>query len=253
MFKNILIFLSILIFITQNNSLSIFAKENPNKNISIPVFCYHSVNPNAYNNPAIITPDCLKSQLTFIKKQGFNTLSINDLYSYLSNNSEIPQKSILITFDDGYMDNYYYAFPILKELNMKATIFCITRDLDGKYYLSNEAIKIMSANNIDIESHTFSHKKLSSLTYENQLKELEKSKKDLESITGNKVTAIAYPYGDYNQDTLKAASKAGYQLGFSTQNGFVKQKDCIFKLNRIYIGPNYDINKIESILSQIEK
>ena len=252
MFKQLTIVLLLFILITQNNLTLAFTKQTSSVNIVIPVFCYHSVNPNSYNN-AIITPERLKTQLTFIKNKGFTTLSISDLSKYLSKNTELPEKSILITFDDGYMDNYYYAFPILKELNMKATIFCITHALDGNYYLSKNAIKIMSDHNIDIESHTYSHNKLTSLTYEDQLKELQKSKKDLEAITGKKVTAIAYPYGEYNENTIKAANTTGYKLGFTTKNGFVHQKNNVLKLNRIYIGPDYDIKKVETILSEIKK
>lgn len=252
MFKQITVVILLFILIIQNNLTLTFAKQNSSANISIPVFCYHSVNPNSYNN-AIITPKRLKAHLTFIKNKGFTTLSISDLSKYLSNNAELPEKSILITFDDGYMDNYYYAFPILKELNMKATIFCITNALDGNYYLSKDAIKTMSSHSIDIESHTYRHNKLTSLSYEDQLNELQKSKKDLETITGKKITAIAYPYGEYNENTIKAASTAGYKLGFTTQNGFIHQKDSVLKLNRIYIGPDYDLKKIENILSEIKK
>lgn len=223
-----------------------------NANIGIPVLYYHSVTEPA-TNEVIITPEKLKAELTYIKNQGYITLTMKDLKNYLLNHSLIPEKSILITFDDGYMDNYYNAFPILKELNMNATIFCITSNLDGNYYLSKEAIKEMSTYGIDIESHTINHPHLNKLTYEDQLKELTESKKTLESITGKEVTSIAYPFGDYNEDSIKAAKNSGYTFGFTTNRGLADKDDNFFKLDRIYISSTYDMDTFKDVLTKTKK
>ncbi|MDU4145224.1 polysaccharide deacetylase family protein, partial [Clostridium sp.] len=125
-----------------------------NDNRGVPVLYYHSVEPSE-KNEVIISPDRLREQLQFIKDSGYTTLTISEFNDYIINKKSIPEKSILITFDDGYMDNYTNAFPILKELDMKATIFVITSVIDeGSYYLSSERIKEMSDYGIDIESHT---------------------------------------------------------------------------------------------------
>ena len=220
-----------------------------NDNRGIPVLYYHSVN-NEVQNEVTITPETLKKELKYIKDKGYTTLSINEVNEYLLNNKPIPEKSILITFDDGYMDNYYYAFPILKELNMKATIFCITSELDGSYYLSEDAIKEMSQNNIDIESHTVNHKHLDKLNYKEQLEEVIKSKSKLENITGKKVDAIAFPFGDYNNDSISAAKKDGYTIAFTTNNGFATRDDNPLELHRIYVSSLYDFNTFTSLLEK---
>ena len=139
-----------------------------NDNRGIPVLYYHSVRESA-DNEVTITPELLRTQLQYIRDEGYVTLTLSELKAYILNNSPIPAKSILITFDDGYMDNYDKAFPILKDLNMVATIFCIASNLDGTYYLSNEAIIEMSNYGIDIESHTVTHPKLNEMTYNKQL------------------------------------------------------------------------------------
>ena len=192
-----------------------------NDNRGVPVLYYHSVRESA-DNEVTITPEMLKTQLKYIKDEGYVTLTLSELKAYLLNNSPIPNKSIVITFDDGYMDNYYNAFPILKDFNMVATIFCITSKLDGSYYLSKDAINEMSNYGIDIQSHTVNHPKLDKMTYDEQLTELKESKKTLESITGKKVDSIAYPFGDFNDDSIKAAKDAGYTLGFTTKRGLVR-------------------------------
>lgn len=221
-------------------------------NRGIPVLYYHSVN-DTVDNEVTISPELLKKQLEYIKYQGYITLSMNEVENYILDNQPIPEKSILITFDDGYMDNYYNAYPILKELNMKATIFCITSELDGSYYLSEEALKEMSQNNIDIESHTVNHLHLNKLTYDEQLKEMSDSKTKLENITGKKVTSIAFPFGDYNEDSVKAAKNAGYSIAFTTNKGFADRDDNPLELNRIYVNSYYDMNTFISILKQTKK
>lgn len=223
-----------------------------NDNRGIPVLYYHSVKESA-DNEVTIKPEDLKAELKYIKDQGYITLTIRQLKDYILNNSPIPEKSILITFDDGYMDNYYSAFPILKEFNMTATIFCITSELDGSYYLSKEAIREMSDYGIDIESHTATHPHLNELNYNKQLDELVESKKTLEEITGKEINSIAYPFGDFNDNSVKAAKEAGYTLGFTTKLGLSDRNDNPLALDRIYISSKYDMNIFKELLNKTKK
>ncbi|MBE6071477.1 MAG: polysaccharide deacetylase family protein [Clostridium butyricum] len=239
---------------TDSNISSGSSESNTliNDNRGIPVLYYHSVNPNS-TNEVIITPSLLREHLSYLKNEGYISLTISDVQNYLINNKPIPEKSILITFDDGYMDNYYYAFPILKELNLNATIFCITNVLDGSYYLSEDAIKEMSDYGLDIQSHTVSHPNLDKLSYADQLNEMINSKKTLEKLTGKDVYSIAYPFGDFNSDTVKAAKEAGYTLGFTTNRGLSDRDDNPLKLDRIYVSSNYDLNAFKTIFKETKK
>lgn len=241
---------------TENSQLN---KKDPfdgapviNTNIGVPVIYYHSVRPSS-DNEVTITPQMLRNQLKYIKDSGYTTLTMSELNDYLLNNSPIPEKSILITFDDGYMDNYNNAFPILKDLGIKATIFTITFELNGEYYLSKEAIKEMSDYGIDIQSHTVGHPELDTMTYEEQLAEFKESKETIESITGKPVIAIAYPYGKYNDDSLKAVKEAGYSLGFTTDRGLADRDDNPLKLDRIYINSEYSMDTFKDVLLNTSK
>ena len=227
-------------------------KKLTSENIGVPVLYYHSVETNS-NNEVTITPEILEKQLNYINDNGYVTITIKELYDHLKNNQLIPEKSIVITFDDGYMNNYTEAFPILKKLNMKATIFCVGNSLDGSYYLSKNAIKEMSCYGIDIESHTVNHMHLDTLSYKNQIEELKKSKEILENITGKEVLSIAYPFGDYNEDTIKAVKEAGYKLAFTTNLGLTDRNDNIFELDRIYISSYYDMNTFKNLLENTTK
>jgi peptidoglycan/xylan/chitin deacetylase (PgdA/CDA1 family) len=221
------------------------------ENLGVTVLYYHAVDPDHPGEELYVSPTQLKEQLQLIKSLGYTSLTMDEVNDYIKNNKAIPEKSILITFDDGYTDNYTYAFPILKELDIKATIFVVTSGTDNdNYYVSSEQIKEMSDYGIDIESHTVNHVHLNTLSYEKQLEELKNSKSKIESITKKDVLSVAYPYGDYNEDTKKATIDAGYSIAFTTDIGLADRTDNPVALNRIYVN---SLNSIEIFKDRLMK
>lgn len=230
--------------------------EMTTEDVGIPVLYYHSVLPDSEvttRNEVTISPENLKTQLQLVKDLGYTTLTMSELNDYIINNKEIPKKSILITFDDGYADNYVHAFPILKELDMKATIFVISSGIDGGYYMSSDQLKDMVNYGIDIESHTVNHVHLDTLSYEEQLKELKDSKTTIEKVTNKEVLSIAFPFGDYNEDTLKAVTEAGYSIAFTTNRGLANRTDNKIALDRIYVSSEYSIDTFKDRLLNTNK
>jgi peptidoglycan/xylan/chitin deacetylase (PgdA/CDA1 family) len=227
-----------------------------NEDVGIPVLYYHSVLPDSEvptKNEVTISPEKLKEELQLVKNLGYTTLTMSEVNDYIINNKEIPQKSILITFDDGYTDNYVHAFPILKELNMKATVFVISSGIDSGYYMSSDQLKEMSNYGIDIESHTVNHVHLNTLSYEQQLKELKDSKAKIESVTNKNVLSIAYPFGDFNDNSKKAALDAGYSLAFTTNKGLANRTDNHVALDRIYVNSEYSLETFKESLLNTKK
>lgn len=225
-----------------------------NDKIKIPVICYHSINKDPSGKSSIIiSPEKFRQHLKAIKDNGYITLTMAQFNDYILGDKPVPEKSVLITFDDGYMDNYTNAFPILKEFNMNATIFVISSYLDGKEYMAPSNVKEMSDYGIDIESHTVSHLRLSELSYEQQVSELKNSKEALEKLTGKPVVSIAYPEGKYNDDTIKAVLDTGYSMGFTIDRGYVGIGDNAAKLNRMCVDYTYKPYNIEKILNQTAK
>lgn len=230
--------------------------EMTKEDIGIPVLYYHSVLPDSEvttRNEVTISPENLKKQLSLVKELGYTTLTMSELNDYIVNNKEIPKKSILITFDDGYADNYVHAFPILKELDMKATIFVISSGIDGGYYMSSDQLKDMVKYGIDIESHTVNHVHLNTLSYKEQLKELKDSKATIEKVTNKEVLSIAFPFGDFNNDTLKAATDAGYSVAFTTNKGLANRTDNKVALDRIYVSSEYSLETFKDRLLNTKK
>lgn len=230
--------------ITQNSSSSVSETEsNPSaavklksNNESIPVLMYHSI---MYEkgNELRVPKEKFYEQMKYLKENGYTTLSLNELYDFLINNKPVPEKSIAITFDDGYVDNYTNAYPVLKEFGFKATIFVITCTVDkDSSYLTSSQLKELESNGIQIEGHTVNHDELSKLPYDKQLKTLKDSKKFIDDLLGKEVKYTAYPFGKYNGETIKAAKEAGYTMAFTTIGGWADKSDGIMTLNRVYVS-----------------
>lgn len=213
------------------------------------VLMYHSIGYEK-NNRLRIPQQQFKQQMKYIKDNGYTTLTLQELYSFFTQNKPVPKKSVVITFDDGYLDNYKYAYPILKQLGLKATIFVIVDNIDkDNRCMNSKQLKELQDNGIDIESHTFKHEELSSLSYEKQLTVLKQSKDTLEKILNKKVNFIAYPFGKYNENTIKASKGAGYTMGFATGGKVARRSDGIYALHRIGITSVDGINVLAGRLS----
>ncbi len=202
----------------------------------IPVLNYHQINDSAHNALTVTTTQ-FEAQMKYLAKNGYHTITPSELADALENNAALPEKPVLITFDDGYLDNYNNAFPILKRYNMKATIFLIT-DYVSVYpnYLTWDKALEMQENQIDLESHTLSHVELSKTGSATEtLHQLTDSKKAIEWHLKKKVDFLAYPCGSYDDETIALVKDAGYRAAFTVQYGANKPGAQMYALDRIPI------------------
>lgn len=215
----------------------------------VPVLFYHSFGYKS-GNPIIMPPEMFEKQMKYLKDNGYTPITLNDLYYFLTCNKPVPEKSVVITMDDGYEDNYKYAYPILKKYNFKATIFVITGVVDkDSNYLTASQLKEMDKNGIDIESHTVNHEKLDTISYDKQFETLKNSKQYLENLLQRKVNYIAYPNGENNIDTVKAAQNSGYLMAFTTAGRWSDKNDGILTLDRVYISTYFSMNVFANRIS----
>lgn len=217
--------------------------------VSIPVLMYHSIK-NKSTNTNILPVNQFEEEMKWLKDNKFYTLSMSELITILDKGKNIPKNAVVLTFDDGYLDFYSNAYPILKKYNFKATNFVITSTVDkNSTSLTSAMLKELEENNIEIQSHTVNHLELDKLTYEKQLQELKNSKEFLEKLLNKKVSALCYPSGKYNANTIKAAKETGYSLAFTTTPGYSKVNDGLYSLHRIRISPG----TLTSFKSNLEK
>lgn len=238
------------------NKLREFKGENLIHNDKqIPVLMYHSIadNSNVTNSASksiILPPELFKEQMQYLKDNGYTTLTLDELYNFLEKDKPVPEKSVVLTFDDAYEDNYTNVYPVLKEFGFRGTIFVITGGTDKiGAYLTSDQLKEMDINGMDIESHTVNHEELDKLSLEKQEQTLVQSKQFLEKLLNKKVDYIAYPSGLYNNFTEQAVKNAGYTMAFTTNSGWANTNTNILFLNRVFVNALKGIDQFKERLT----
>jgi peptidoglycan/xylan/chitin deacetylase (PgdA/CDA1 family) len=233
--------------VVQNNTpiATTNSTEAPSKskltNLKIPILMYHHIR--SYNDPSdkigtnlSVTPADLSEQLNLIQQRGYTTITFDDLA-----NGNIPEKPIILTFDDGYSNFYQNAFPLIKSHKMKAVSFIITGYIGGSDYMTTEQIKEISDYGIEIGSHTISHPDLSTLSEKSSRSQIFDSKKTLENMLSKPVISFCYPSGKYTAETESLVKEAGYTFATTTKGGITTFGDD-FALNRYRVNNDTNIS-----------
>lgn len=219
---------------------SVHAKANPNQNRNIPVLMYHSIS-NVPGNYLCVPPEIFEEQIKTILDYGFKPITATTYLSAMEKGTPLPKNPILITFDDGYLDNYDAAFPILKKYNVKVTIFMISGliDKDKRMLSSNQILEMDHSGLVDFQSHTVHHRYLSKIPPEEANQELKESKKALELLLNKKIRILGIPYGDYSPTVLKLIQQNGYGISFCSNQGVANyNQQQAYYLNRFTVYPD---------------
>lgn len=175
--------------------------STPEDEQSVSILMYHSISSTPVGIPEFsVKTESFEEQMHYLISNGYTPIHLNEL-----DNLQNYKKPIIITFDDGYVDNYTYAYPILKNYNIKATVFMVSGFVGSGGYLTKEQIAEMS-DLVSFQSHTIDHCKLSELQPAQIDEQCRQSKTVLESITKKPVYAISYPFGLYNSEVYKIAA-----------------------------------------------
>ena len=175
----------------------------------VPVLMYHGVGDNLRPGAElVVTTESLDMQLALLQERGYTPIWFEDL-----KHVDQIEKPVLLTFDDGYRDNYTELFPLLQKYRMKATLFIVSGYLDSPHNVNREQILEMQASGlVSIQCHTQYHPDLDTLSAELQEEELCWSKVELLKLTNKEPYVIAYPRGRQNEETLTICRK-DYRFG----------------------------------------
>lgn len=228
----------------------------------IPVLMYHHLLKDEENfygdNGAVLSVETFQEHMELLHENGYKTIGLKDLELFVKGEINLPKRSVLITFDDGYKSNYEYAYPILKEYGFNAAIFLISAwntdevvsfDPDELQYLSwNEIEK--SKDVLEYASHTHDFHRLDD-NEEGYL--ITKSPEDIQHDLTTSMEAIgtvyfAYPYGHYNMETLAILKKLGYKMAFTVKPGRVKPGDSLLELPRYPVFPTTTIEDFKNMI-----
>lgn len=232
----------------------------------IPVLMYHHVNFHK-DDTVTVTPEVFEAQMRHLALEGYRTLKLGGMIDLLEGRSVTNDRSVVITFDDGWLDNYLFAYPILKKYGINATIFVVTDWIDkastimlpipksppthreskllirqGRerdVVLNWDLISVMAESGlVDIYSHTKSHPKCNQMSEADLSTELTESKATIEARLKRPCPYLCWPQGKYGQAAVKAATEAGYRALFTTNPGVVRPGADLFAINRIVVKGN---------------
>ena len=193
----------------------------------IPILCYHRFEDHC-SSPMCIPGALFDRQMKYLKDNGFNVITPEQLLSFLEFREALPKKSVMITIDDGYRSVYNVAYPILKKYGFPATFFVYTNYVGvSKKAITWNQLKEMKTNGFTIGSHSIAHSDLtkrgeqeSPTAYEQRLRrEIEVSKQIIDEKLNQKTIIFAYPFGRVNHQAMVLAMKNGYQLAVTVNRG----------------------------------
>ena len=174
--------------------------------------------------------------MAYLKNHHYKVLPLGEVVDAIKAGKHLPFKSVVITFDDGYEDNYTEAYPILKKYGFTATIFLISDSINTDGFLKLEQIRDMLAHNINFGAHTRTHAYLPGVSTQQRRDEIFGSKKILEEQLGVKISNFAYPTGGFNDEIKKIVEEAGYASAVTTNRGHDRFNHDLYELKRVRLS-----------------
>ncbi|MVB10261.1 Polysaccharide deacetylase [Caprobacter fermentans] len=234
------------------------------RGIPLPIIMYHSIlRESRRQGNYTVSPDTLESDLAWLKKNGYQTVVVQDLLDYVKRQVPLPEKPVMITFDDGFYNNYYYAYPIAKKYQAKIIISPVGYYTDlytggdadhanYSYLTWGEIDEMMRSGLVEFQNHSYNlHstqkrygalklKKESASDYQSVLKQdLEKMQREMKENTGYTPAAFVYPFGAVSKESIPVLHEIGFQASMNCMkkmNYITRDPDCLFGLGR-YIRP----------------
>jgi len=193
--------------------------------IDMPILIYHTIRPGP--PPAsqmarwlTVTPEAFEQQLKFLKDNGYHSISFSQLADFLEKGIALPDRPAIISFDDGWDNQFVYGYPLLLKYGFGATFFVVTNYLDRPNFMTIEQLKTMIANGMAIGAHTRSHPALAGIgNPHKQWDEIAGSKSFLEERLGVAIDTFAYPYGSYNAAVEAMVKAAGFRTARTVNFG----------------------------------
>ncbi len=202
-------------------------------NYVVPVVMYHHVEPTEQQKANTTTPENFENQMAFLHEKGYQVITLDALIQAIKENRPLGKRTVVLTFDDGYENNYTYAWPILKKYQFPATIFIPSDFVDMDGHLSLKQIKEMMAGGISFGSHSRTHVYLPDASVDLQRYEIIESKHVLEKKLGVEIKHFAYPVGGFSDEIKEIVKKAGYESALATNRGFDRENKDVFEINRV--------------------
>jgi peptidoglycan/xylan/chitin deacetylase (PgdA/CDA1 family) len=221
----------------------------------VPILLYHDFSKTRTSKMKVLETS-FEAQMKYLKENGYHVITLERFLDFMELKEQIPEKSVVITIDDGWKSLYTIAYPILKKYDFPATLFVYTDFIGGRKGLTWNQIKELSDNGFDVECHTKTHRYLTKIKdgetfaqfFESIKNELMHPKKLLKQKLNRDCSCLAYPYGKTNSLVAAMAKKQGYRAAFTVTRGGNAFYLHNYNINRSTIYGHYDLEKFKQNL-----
>lgn len=215
----------------------------------VPILTYHHIRPHKTTDRKsarsyITTPEVFEKELQYLHENHYTVITLDDLLRGFDG-YPLPKKPVIITFDDGYKEQYAHALPLLEKYHDVATFFVYTNAI-GNYRdsMTWEEVNNLKERGMKVAAHTKSHPKLTTIkSREDLIKEITESKTILEAKLKTPIDYFAYPYGLYNDEVQEIVKSTGFVAAVSLDKGSKQSKENIYALKRYNLGSSFEFFK----------
>lgn len=204
------------------------------------MYHYISVPPpgaNLYRRDLSVTPANFEQQLRYLVENGYTTITLQALVYHLTRGYPLPERPVILTFDDGYRDNFFHAYRLLRDFDSTGTFFLVTGFIDENRpdYLTWGQVRVMHQGGMEFGSHSFSHPDLRGQSVDYMVWQIVGSQEAIVERIEEPVRFFSYPAGSYDQQVIDVLRSAGFWAAVTTQQGNEHTTDDMFELKRIRI------------------
>ncbi|HVO39054.1 MAG TPA: polysaccharide deacetylase family protein [Spirochaetia bacterium] len=202
----------------------------------VPILIFHAIRPYIETDTTsvrryIATPETLERELAYLRAGGYTSVTFDDLANHIMKAAALPQKPVIISFDDDWVGQYTYALPLLKKYGYTATFYIWVAVVGRKHHMTWDEIRELSSDGMQIGCHTITHPYLTRVKKDQTLRrEILGAKQIIEERVGVPVTTIAYPFGQYDERVVAMAKEAGFTSARSTWPGVIHSQEGLFSL-----------------------
>lgn len=233
-------------------SLPLPTPDGTSRELIVPVLMYHHIGDPGPDADAIrrdlsVSPANFESQLRYLIEHGYESISLEILVMHLQAGQPLPAKPVVLTFDDGFRDQYSNAYPLLQKYGFVGTFFVITffADQNRPEYLSWSEVELLHAGGMEIGSHSYTHPSLSGKTFDYIVWQVLGSKEAIEARTHEPVRFFSYPSGQYDELAMQVLRSAGYWAAVTVEPGSLQSSERSFELRRVRVRGRYDLEDFD--------
>lgn len=226
------------------------------RQVRVPILMYHYLSDppagsDRYRRDLSVPPALFEQHLAYLRAQGYQAITLYDLLYHLTQGAPLPERPVIITFDDGYRDNYSNAFPLLQQYGFSATFFVLTEvtNQGEADYMTWEQLREMAAAGMDIECHARVHENLPENDDARLVWQVLGCREAIESELGERPRFVAYPSGHFDDRVIAFFASDNYWGGITTQQGSLHSSDALFEIKRLRVRNTTTVEDLAELLA----